>query len=256
MILELGDLDLELWREIVGLYKRDPLAHAYLLYDLVYELENTELLVDYEEGIRGYALVWKKYAPWAIHLYGDVGGLLERIPEGRARLHVPESFARAVLEYLETSRRVEVEGFYLDMVVDRERFRPVSPDRAVLLSAEHLDQFLEIKRIQGRPLEPEAAAEKLKRWRYYGVLEEGELVSIACAYLRLPEVWIVGDVYTRPEFRGRGYAKISTSAVVRDALSSGARALLHVKEGNEPAIRLYRSLGYEVVSKKLWILST
>lgn len=58
------DLDLELWREIVELHTRDPVAHAYLMYDLVYELENTELLVDYERGIRGYALVWKRYSPW------------------------------------------------------------------------------------------------------------------------------------------------------------------------------------------------
>ncbi len=256
MILELRDLDLELWREIVELYTRDPVAHAYLMYDLIYELKNTELLVDYERGIRGYALVWKRYSPWGIQLYGSVERLLERIPRGRARFHVPISIAGAVLELLENSRNVELEGYYLDMVVDYERFRPVSPERAVRLSAEHLDQFLRLKGIQGRPLEPEVAAERLRKWRYYGVFEEGELVSVACAYLRLPEVWAVGDVYTRPDFRGRGYAKISTSAVTRDAVNSGAMAFLHVKEDNEPAIKVYKSLGYEIVGKKLWILST
>lgn len=132
----------------------------------------------------------------------------------------------------------------------------VSPGRAVRLSAEHLDRFLRLKEIQGRPLEPEAAAERLRKWRYYGVFEEGELVSVACAYLRLPEVWAVGDVYTHPDFRGRGYAKIATSAVTRDAVGSGAMAFLHAKEDNEPAIKVCKSLGCEIVGKKLWMLST
>lgn len=38
-----------------------------------------------------------------------------------------------------------------------------------------------------------------------------------------------------------------TSAVTRDAINSGAMAMLHVLEDNEPAIRAYRRLGYVTV---------
>ncbi|HDD33548.1 MAG TPA: GNAT family N-acetyltransferase, partial [Thermofilaceae archaeon] len=79
------------------------------------------------------------------------------------------------------------------------------------------------------------------------------LVSIACAYLRLPEVWVVGDVYTHPAYRGRGYAKAATSAITSDAISAGAIAMLHVAEGNEPALRVYRALGYRVTGRKPWV---
>jgi len=73
-------------------------------------------------------------------------------------------------------------------------------------------------------LTAEGASELLVKHRYYGVFEAGELVSVACAYLRLPEVWIVGDVYTLPEHRNRGHAKAVTFAVTRDALASGAHS--------------------------------
>ncbi len=44
-----------------------------------------------------------------------------------------------------------------------------------------------------------------------------------------------------------------TSAVTRDAVASGARALLHVSEANEPALRVYSALGYRAASRKPWV---
>lgn len=69
----------------------------------------------------------------------------------------------------------------------------------------------------------------------------------------MPEVLPIGNVYTHPDYRGRGYAKTVTSAITGDALLSGARALLHVAEDNEPAIRVYRTLGYRTISRKPWV---
>jgi len=74
---------------------------------------------------------------------------------------------------------------------------------------------------------------------------DGRLVSIACCYLRRLDVWVIGDVYTRPDFRGRGYAKIVTSAVTRDAINSGASVMLHVKSNNYPAIKYMRKMDLE-----------
>jgi len=71
------------------------------------------------------------------------------------------------------------------------------------------------------------------------------LVSIACAYLKMPEVWLIGDEFTHPNHGGRGYAKT--------AVASGAKALLHVREDNKPAIKVYEALGYKEISRKQWI---
>ncbi|MDP2949950.1 MAG: GNAT family N-acetyltransferase, partial [Chloroflexota bacterium] len=47
-----------------------------------------------------------------------------------------------------------------------------------------------------------------------------------------------------PRYRGRGYATVATSAVTAELLKTCPWVLLTVRETNEPAIHLYRRLGY------------
>src|SRR5438270_173437 len=55
----------------------------------------------------------------------------------------------------------------------------------------------------------------------------------------------VGNVYTRPEARGRGYGAATTARVVADLLAVGMReVILNVAAGNEPARRIYARLGF------------
>ena len=245
----------EVWRHLVRLYLSDPPAHAYLIYDLIYELDNTDLLVDLgPEGVKGYLLVWRGRQRPCVHLFGDVSKLLGHLPDPPFMAHVPPDLDPMVRPELEARGRVEFMGAFLDMVVDEDSFNPRMLERAVRLGEEHLEAFLDIKRCQGREAGRGKALRILRRWRYHGIFAEGMLVSIACAYLRLPEVWVVGDVFTRPKFRGRGYAKSVTSAVTGDAIVSGAVAMLHVREDNEPALKVYRALGYREFGKKLWYL--
>lgn len=137
------------------------------------------------------------------------------------------------------------------MAVGEEGFKPHSGPQAFRLTPRHARQYAELRGVgEGE------ARWRLERWRYCGVFVGGELVSVACAYLRLPEVWIIGDVYTHPAHRGRGYAKAATTAVTRDAIASGATAMLHVAEDNEPAIRAYRALGYRTAARRPWIFYT
>jgi len=50
MLKRLEELDYALWRSIARLYAGDPLTHAYLLYDLVYELERTDAWFEVRGG--------------------------------------------------------------------------------------------------------------------------------------------------------------------------------------------------------------
>ena len=254
----LRELDYELWKSIVDLYVKDSVTHVYLFYDTVYEAENTELYLALSSGsIVGYLLVWRGYGYYGIHVWGRAHGLVEYMPyKGRAVVHVySDELAPLVIDYLK-SKGAEVQvKHYLDMVVDEEGFKPYSPEKARRLDPRDIEEFVELKKIQGVLVDREAAEAMLVKRRYYGFFQDGKLVSMACAYVRTSEVWVVGDVFTHPDYRGRGYGKIVTSAITRDAVYSGARALLHVEENNEPAIRLYRKLGYEVVGKKKWIFA-
>jgi predicted GNAT family acetyltransferase len=126
---------------------------------------------------------------------------------------------------------------------------------AVRLRPHYSELFLELIRSRGQTLNREEAREILKKRRYYGVIVDGKLVSTASRYITLEEIHMIGDVYTRPEYRGRGYAKAATSAITREAIVSGAIASLHVEANNEPAIKVYRSLGYIVAKIHDWIVA-
>lgn len=81
---------------------------------------------------------------------------------------------------------------------------------------------------------------------YFGVFEEGRLVSIAGTHVVSPTfgVAVVGNVYTTPAFRRRGYATMVTGAVTEAVLAQCPQVVLSVDPDNEPAVRAYRALGY------------
>ena len=83
---------------------------------------------------------------------------------------------------------------------------------------------------------------------FFGVECDGRLVSIAGVHLasRRYRVGPVGNVFTLPAYRGRGYAARCTSAVVSALLADDIDTIvLNVDESNLPAIRIYQRLGFE-----------
>ena len=260
-VVALEDMDSGLWRAIVRLYRSQPLRHVYLLYDLIYEEDRTEAYFAVEGGeVMGYLLLWRGSRALGAHLWGRASDLIAYIPRGDRmilQLYGGE-LVGAVSSYLGAAGSAEVRVF-VDMVVDERGFKPYSPERAVRLREDdphHVGEFIKIKSSQGVPLDPSTAGNLIRAGRYYGVFEGPSLASIARSYVRMPEVWVIGDVYTHPSYRGKGYAKIATSAITRDCIASGAMALLHVESSNDHAIRVYRALGYEAISQRPWIFYT
>jgi ribosomal protein S18 acetylase RimI-like enzyme len=87
----------------------------------------------------------------------------------------------------------------------------------------------------------------------YGVFVDGELVSYAGSFIQLPQVWMIGGVYTHPNYRSKGYATIATSAVTEEALKNSEAAALFVRSDNYPAIKAYEKIGYKKIGEKLWV---
>jgi len=250
------NMDYEVFSIICKEYLRNPLLYAYVFYDIMYELDRTYIVFKIKDRkIIGFALLWKGMVPYGLHLYGDFEDLIGELDldkETFIMVYSSEGLSMRSKEEFLKKGSLEGLGTYLDMVVDPEHFRPYYPEKAVRLRREHIAEFMEVKREQGRGISVEEALRRLSKYRYYGVFFEGKLVSIACAYLVTPEVWIIGDVYTREKFRGRGFAKIVTSAITRDAIQCSGKAMLHVREDNKHAVEVYMKLGYRAVSKKRW----
>lgn len=84
---------------------------------------------------------------------------------------------------------------------------------------------------------------------FHGIREGPELAAVAGTHLVewTEGVAAIGNVFTRPDRRGRGLASAVTSAVVSEALARGIRlAVLNVRDGNAAAMRVYERLGFAV----------
>ncbi len=268
-IVDLGNV---LWRKIIDLYLKNPYDHIYLVYDLLYEWSNIDVVIDYDLAIKSYRLYWKgpyfdSIILWSNDICPDVEEMISKDLLDKLRpdsvIHLLNISDRRcidkIVEYFEKNNWVVDKAVFYDMVVDEENFKPYEPDQAHRLTLDDLDAFIEIKKHQFREYEysvevnRESAIKLLRKRRYYGVFVDSELVAIACRYVGLPEIGVVGDVYVHPDHRGRGYGKIVTSAITRDVVGYGAKALLHVMKTNEVAIRLYEKLGYKIIGEKTWL---
>jgi len=239
--------------------------HCYLVYDLLYEPENTDVVVELSPTgeVESYVLLWRGLYEFALHVWGPNSyELFKRValsPERPVRVVLygdGEGVERVSSRLLELGfEEVEVKEFY-EMSCTEEAFLPSKSERlAVRLTSDHVELFEEYMRSRGVELTLEEAQGILAKRRYYGVILEGKLVSTAATCVELREIHVVCDVYTRPEFRDRGYAEAATSAVTRRAVASGAVAFLSVETGNEPAVRLYAKLGYRVVGVRPWVVA-
>ena len=82
---------------------------------------------------------------------------------------------------------------------------------------------------------------------FRGIRREGELVAVAGVHAasRQEGVAGIGNIFTRPDWRGRGFAQILTSAVVTSLREARIPTIgLNVETTNAPAIRAYEHLGF------------
>ncbi len=114
------------------------------------------------------------------------------------------------------------------------------------LGAAVLDQLYEL--FEGAPDAPDTfLPEQLERGVFYGLRAGGQLAAVAGTHLVSVEegVAAVGNVFTRPELRGRHLGRDVTWAVTDRLLGLGIRTIiLNVAQRNASAIRLYEHLGY------------
>jgi predicted GNAT family acetyltransferase len=95
--------------------------------------------------------------------------------------------------------------------------------------------------------EPGPFLERTNRMgRFLGIRVDGRLAAMAGERMRIPGYTELSGVCTHPDFRGRGFARRLSTAVVTDIIARGDRAFLHAWKSNHAAIDLYRQLGFEI----------
>ncbi|HEV2166787.1 MAG TPA: GNAT family N-acetyltransferase [Thermoplasmata archaeon] len=234
---------------------RDPVAHAYGLWDALHEPERTRFVRwDGEDGARSYLLIWygDPSAP-VVHWVGrsplDLD-LVGEIPPTAQVVVVPERAAWAVLKQ---RRIVEAEPL---LALAREPGPPASaPRRSDVrrLDADDAGEVGEFVRKFPDRLTVGYPRLDLSRETVWGAFDGDRLAGLARAPVRLPSVWIIGGVYVAPNAQRRGHGRALMRAAVASAVSAGARPSLFVRESNAIARHLYGTLGFRETDRKVWI---
>ena len=129
------------------------------------------------------------------------------------------------------------------MWVDAERFQPKPIEAVEPLRPSDTPELNRLYRLGfGSWLPPQSVAEGV----YYGIRVGRKLVAAAGTHVigRDARIGVVGNVMTQPEYRGRGYAEATTSAVTAELLKFCDHVVLNVRADNPPALNAYRRLGY------------
>lgn len=138
--------------------------------------------------------------------------------------------------------RVDPGPQMMRMWVNRQMFQPVHGPTLRLSPVDIVD----LNRLYGLGFSGWLPGEAIANGVYYGVRVGGRLIAAAGTHVISPEgrLAAVGNVLTHVDHRGRGFAKLTTSAVTQELLRTCNEVVLNVRADNPPAIAAYRALGY------------
>lgn len=179
----------------------------------------------------------------SLHTFGDPAGIaaiLEQVP-GRPA----QAWVLAREDHLAAIRsRYEIDSSerMWRMIATRDTFSPL-PTRARRLGMRNAPAVVDLySATRAAAVRPET----LLAQGCYGVWQDGRLVSIAGTHgLSGPRgIAAIGNIFTHPTYRNRGYAKMCVSALVADLMRVVPDIILNVSESNTPALRLYERLGF------------
>lgn len=132
------------------------------------------------------------------------------------------------------------------MAVEAQALRPSGPiDRPIMrLDRSHFEALDELyQSLEGRFFD----VSMLANGPYFGIFDAGDLIAAAGMHTLSAKhgLGTIGNVATRPAYRGRGYATALTHAVASALVDMGAGLLaLNVRQDNVPAVRAYTKLGF------------
>ena len=230
--------------KILAFLQQDRLYAAYAIGDLEPGLfAQCQWFGAEDDGrLQALALFFTGLNPPALFTMGDADGVAAILASA---LQPERAYFTCRAEHLPV-----VEAFYdlgkveemFRMTIAPADFHPF-PGPTVKLDLSHLDALRQLYRLGGGDA---FAPYQLRDGVYYGVEADGQLVSVAGTHLVSPTFGVaaVGNIFTHPDHRRRGYATACTSRVVEDLLAQGLDVVLNVNRENIEAIGVYKKLGF------------
>jgi ribosomal protein S18 acetylase RimI-like enzyme len=180
---------------------------------------------------------------------GDPEGVQAILAEARDLPPSPVLLAqRRMLQAIEYRYHIGPGWTMLRMVVASGELRPAPASGATIarLSAADLPALLDLYAAH-----PDSVFTPFmfEHGVYFGAIVDGALAAVAGthAIARRYGIGVIGNVFTHPDYRGRGLATAVTGAVTQALIDEGASLVaLNVREDNMPAIRAYAHVGFAV----------
>jgi ribosomal protein S18 acetylase RimI-like enzyme len=238
---ELTDKD-----EILSFLETDHPYAAYAIGDLEPEMfvHSTWTAAEREGRLGALLLCFRGLNPPVLFLMGEVDGLQVILEE---RSHPKQAYFTCRAKHLPLTRsfyRWEEVIPMWRMVLKRARFRPVESD-CVRLTPRQSEELTELYALGGGDA---FTSRQLQRGVFFGIRKDERLVAAAGTHLlsQTYGVAAVGNVFTHPDCRGRGYGTATTSAVIVELLRLGIHDIvLNVAQDSDAAINVYEKLGFE-----------
>jgi predicted GNAT family acetyltransferase len=243
-------------QRVIASIRSDVIKHVFAFYDIQHEPEKTTMYAAFEnEELKGYVLIYKglDFPSVDLECEEDIAEkLMAYVSENHFIMHTKSNLLSIVKRKFPDVKHY-VENWMLIKKGQTNFFK--SPNIRRLCTEDDASRFhLLLSTREERPKGTVSRCmDMIAKMPIYGVFLEDELVSYAGSFIQLPQVWMIGGVYTHPDYRSRGYATLATSAVTEEALRNAEAAALFVRSDNYPAIKAYEKIGYKNIGEKLWI---
>ena len=197
---------------------------------------------DWQAHEEGLSLVFRALAIRPIFVLGDpdtTRELLAAVPEPSGYLNLEPEQLGAAHGIYEFRHRHHMQRMFLENLAPRVGTTEPLTAR----------DFAEVERLYatGDGGGIAFAPFQLRTGFFRGIRRNRELVAVAGVHVVSVQESVagVGNIFTRPDFRGQGLAQTVTSAVARALHETGIRTIgLNVEETNAPAIHAYDQIGF------------
>ncbi len=229
---------------------QDRLANAYLLGNLdpaYFQFCEWFGARDDDGEIANLVLLYTGLSLPVVFMSGSGENLEQFLQELKSVL--PERFHFHVVEEqmspVQTVFDLEEASPMIRMGLDEERFEGVEADDRVQRLG-HRDTAAIMELYEHYPdnfFEPH----QLETGLYYGIREGDEIISMGGVHVVSEEydVAVLGNLVTDRDHRGQGLATVVTGKLIEELFEQVSLLALNVGQDNEPAVRLYKSFGFE-----------
>lgn len=241
--------------EVERFCRRNPYLHLYALGDLddFFWPLTTWYALAAGDQIRQLVLLYNGEPIPTVLALAEASGPLRELLHALLRVFPRRFYAHlteGVADVLANDYEIKPHGLHHKMALtDRSTLDAFNSSEAVALSMAEADELSHLYEASypGNWFVPRM----LETGFYYGVRRGGALVSVAGVHVYSPryKAAALGNITTRPDARGQGFATVATARLCQELLRAGIEHIgLNVRADNTSAIGCYTKLGFRHVA--------